>query len=172
MADTELKNQENTETLSEKEERTFTQDELNEIIKGRIAKATAGIDELKAKAKRLDEIEEANKTELEKANERAENLKKQLDAINEENAVKAIRQKVAEETGVNANYLTGKTEDECRQIASNFLAFAEANRKPVAPIVKDGGEPKAPTLSKADILGIKNERERLKAIQDNIDLFS
>jgi hypothetical protein len=48
-----------------------SQDELNRIIGERVKRAKpADYDELKTKAARLDEIEQANKSEIEKANER------------------------------------------------------------------------------------------------------
>jgi len=49
-----------------------SQDELNRIIGERVKRAKpADYDDLKAKAARLDEIEQANKSEIEKANDRA-----------------------------------------------------------------------------------------------------
>ena len=69
---------------NEPAEKTFTQDEVNAIIAERLKRdrgERADYDELKAKAAKLDEIEEANKTELQKANERAESLQKELNAI-------------------------------------------------------------------------------------------
>jgi hypothetical protein len=49
-----------------------SQDELNRIIGERVKRAKpADYDDLRMKAARLDEIEQANKTEVEKANERA-----------------------------------------------------------------------------------------------------
>lgn len=49
-----------------------SQDELNRIIGERVKRAKpADYDELKSKAARLDEIEQANQSEIEKANQRA-----------------------------------------------------------------------------------------------------
>lgn len=52
-------------------DRTFTQADVDRIVQDRLArvKAPTDYDELKAKAARLDEIEEANKTELQKLQE-------------------------------------------------------------------------------------------------------
>ena len=64
--------------------KTFTQAELDQIVTDRLArerKKYEGFDELKAKASRLDELEAANKTELERATRRAEEAEqKRLDA--------------------------------------------------------------------------------------------
>ena len=50
-------------------EKTFTQSELDSIVADRLRRERSkyeGFDEIKAKADKLDEIEAANKTELEK----------------------------------------------------------------------------------------------------------
>ena len=64
--------------------KTFTQAELDQIVTDRLArerKKYDGFDELKTKAAKLDELEAANKTELEKATRRAEEAEqKRLDA--------------------------------------------------------------------------------------------
>lgn len=121
-------------------EKTFTQEQVNDIVSERLKRAEAkyeDYDALKEKAARLDELEEKNKTELEKATERAAALQGELDAIKKENEVKAIREKVASETGVPVNLITGTTEEECSEQARAIAEFA----KPMGyPSVKDGGE--------------------------------
>lgn len=70
---------------TQQEPKTFTQEEVNELM-GRTRREERGkyadYDDLKAKAARYDEAQEAAKTELEKANERAakaEDVAKALD---------------------------------------------------------------------------------------------
>lgn len=120
--------------------KTFTQDEVNAIVTDRLTRDRAkyaDYDDLKAKAEKFDQIEEANKTELQKANERADGLQAELDKLKNENAVRDLRTKVANETGVPVNCLTGNTEEECRAQAKAIAEFA----KPSAyPKVRDGGE--------------------------------
>ena len=120
--------------------KTFTQDEVNAIVTDRLTRDRAkyaDYEDLKAKAEKLDQIEEANKTELQKANERAAGLQSELDKLKNENAVRDLRAKVADETGVPVNCLTGSTEEECRKQAKAIAEFA----KPSAyPKVRDGGE--------------------------------
>lgn len=121
-------------------EKTFTQEQVNDIVSERLKRAEAkyeDYDALKEKAARLDELEEKNKTELEKATERAAALQGELDAIKKYNEVRAIREKVANETGVPVNLITGTTEEECSEQARAIAEFA----KPMGyPSVKDGGE--------------------------------
>lgn len=62
------------------EPRTFTQEQLDRIVQDRLARAKqappADYEDLKAAAARLAELEEANKTELQKAQDRATQLEK------------------------------------------------------------------------------------------------
>lgn len=77
------------------------------------------------KAKRLDELEEASKTELEKAQARAEAAEK---AFAEATAT-ALRATVAADKGVPAALLTGSTQEELEAAADALLAFKGATPK-------------------------------------------
>ena len=130
--------QENATTTTE--DKTFTQAEVNSFLKKEKEKLLAkyeGFEDFKAKAEKLDEIEAANKTELEKANEEVEKLRKQLDEIKTAETVREVRENVAKETGIPAHLLTGETKEECEAQAAAIADFA----KPAPyPAVKDGGE--------------------------------
>ena len=129
-------------TTNAQEPKTFTQEELDNIVKDRLAREKQkyeGIDleDLKRKASEYDRIEEANKTELEKANERANSLQAALDSMKKANEVREMREKVANEAGIPMNLLTGETEDECKEQAKAIMDFANINGYPT---VKDSGE--------------------------------
>ena len=127
-------------TTTTEPEKTFTQDQVNAIVAERLKRdrgERADYEELKQKAAKLDEIEAANKSELQKANERAEGLQKELDALKSAQMIREIRDKVSSETGVPANLLTGGTEEECRAQADSIKAFAQPK---AYPNVKDAGE--------------------------------
>ena len=132
----------NTATQQEQAtEKTFTQEDVNRIVTDRLYKERQkfeGIDieALKKKAAKFDEMEEANKTELQKANDRADALKSELDTLKKANAVRDIRDKVAKETGVPYALLTADTEDECRLQAQAVLEYRQGS----IPAVRDGGE--------------------------------
>lgn len=134
-------NQENQATNdSESVVKTFTQDEVNSIVKERLERAKSQFSDyetLKAKASKYDELEEANKSELQKANDRAEALENELKALKSANEVREIREKVANDTGVPINLLTADTEDACKEQADAILTYTKQNGYPV---VKDGGE--------------------------------
>lgn len=126
--------------------KTFTQDQVNDLIakeKGRIQSKYEGFEDLKAKAARLDEIEQANASELEKAQKAAQ--KAQGEA--QEASVKLLRYEVAQEKEVPAKLvplLTASSKEELEVQADLILE----NAKPATPDF-DGGtrEPTEPELS-------------------------
>lgn len=133
-------NQEVNATEETKEQKTFTQEEIDQIIGARLAKIRAtysDYEDLKAKAAKFDEIEEASKTELQKMTERADALQAELEGMKKARDLRDLRDKVAKETGVPANLLSGETEEACQEQAKAIMEFA----KPGAyPSVKDAGE--------------------------------
>ena len=122
------------------ETKMFSQEELNAIVGDRVKREKekyAGYDELKEKAARLDQIEEASKSEIQKMTEKADKLQAELDQIKKAEGIREMRAKVSEATGVPANLLTAETEEECQAQADAIKAFA----KPTGyPSVKDAGE--------------------------------
>lgn len=136
-------NQVQTEGAAEK---TFTQEELNQIVEDRLQRerqkyaGMADYDQLKEKAGKYDELQEASKTELQKATERVTALQKELDGMKHEASVRTIRSKIAAEKGIPESLLTGDTEEACTQQADAILAFANPSGYPT---VRDGGEVRA-----------------------------
>lgn len=141
-------NQENiTATQPETEPKTFTQEEMDAIIGERLKRERAkyvDYESLKEKADKFDAFEEANKTELQKATERAEALQKELNAYKKADEVRELRDKVSKETGVPADLITGEDEETCRAQAEKLKAYIS----PGYPNVKDGGEVRHPTSTK------------------------
>lgn len=136
-------NQETKTTTPEPENKTFTQDEVNSYVAERLArerKKYEGIDldSLKKKAAEFDKLEEARKTDLEKANDTITALQTELDGLKKSAELREIREKVSKDTGIPVNLLTGDTEELCRAQAEGIKAFAMPN---AYPTVKDGGEP-------------------------------
>lgn len=123
-----------------KEDKLFTQEEVDKIIDGRFGRMMdkfKDYDDLKAKAAKLDEIEEASKSELQKATERAMALQKELDDFKTAEKVRLMHEKVSKDTGVPANLLTGDSEEACKAQAKQILEFS---RPSGYPQVRDGGE--------------------------------
>ena len=110
-------------------EKTFTQEEVNQIVGDRLKRESAkyaDYEDLKSKAEKFDELSGKNQA-----------LQTELDELKNANTIRDMRSKVAEETGVPANLLTGMTEEECQTQAAAIMEF----KKPKAyPNVRDAGE--------------------------------
>ena len=133
-------NQETAKTSTEAE-KTFSQSELDAIISDRLKRERekyVDYESLKEKAAKLDEIEEASKTELQKATERAAQLESELTQLRRDAEIRQIREKVAAETGVPATLMSGETEEACVEQAKAIMEF-KANMIGY-PSVKDAGE--------------------------------
>jgi hypothetical protein len=128
----------NEQNTNETPVKTFTQAELDHIVESRVAEERRKADALREKAAKFDEMEEANKSELQKAQEKAAGLEAKLKALEEAETIRTTREKVAKETGVPADLLTGNDEETCKKQAQSILDFSKSNGYPV---LKDGGEP-------------------------------
>ena len=99
-----------------------TQEELDRIIQGRLdreRKRFADYDDIKAKATKYAELEEANKTESQKTAERLAAAEKRAAELE----VKALRSEVAAAKGVPSALLTGSTQEELEAAADALIAF-------------------------------------------------
>ena len=124
----------------QEEPRTFTQEELDRIVGERLQRERAkyaDFEALKEKASKFDQIEEQSKSELQKVTERADALQKELDGMKKADAVRLVRESVAQETGVPVNLLHGETKEECEEMAKAILSYAKPSGYPQ---VRDGGE--------------------------------
>jgi len=101
-----------------------SQEEFDRMVGARLERERAKFadyDDLKAKASKYDEVDEANKTELQKAVERAEAAEKKLTPAE----AKATRLEVALEKGLTATQakrLVGSTKEELEADADELLA--------------------------------------------------
>lgn len=126
-------------TTETEEAKTFTQEEVNHIVGKRVAIEAAkyaDFDELKAKAAKFDEMEEANKSELEKAREKATALEEKLKGIEKAESIRQMKEKVSEATGVPVSLITAEAEDEAMEQAQAIKQYATPNY----PTVRDSGE--------------------------------
>lgn len=123
--------------------RVFTQAEVDAIVGDRLSRERAkyaDYDAIRAKAEQFDAAEAANQTELQRAQNSANQYKAELDAMKKANAARDARDKVAAEKKVPANLLTGETEEDCRAQADAILAFAQPQQPQGYPVLPDGGE--------------------------------
>lgn len=127
------------------EGKTFTQAELDTLIAQRLDRERskyADYETLKEKAAKFDKAEEAAKSELQKAQDLAADLKSKLDAREKELSAAKARSKVSSETGVPESLLTGETEESCKAQAEKLLAWR-------------GSAPAVPNHGVDHLLGIK-----------------
>lgn len=119
-----------------------SQDELNRIVGERVKRAKpADYDDLKAKAARLDEIEQANQTEAEKAAARLAELEAELNNTRRD----SLRLKIATEHGITDAddidlFLTGSDEETLTKQAKR-LAERAADRKSGHHVPREGATP-------------------------------
>lgn len=73
----------------------------------------------------LQDVQEAGKSELEKARAKAEKLDSELKAVKAKAAHDEAVAKVAKETGVPASLIKGESEDEMREFAQSVAAYAK-----------------------------------------------
>jgi hypothetical protein len=153
------------------EPKTFTQADVDRIVQERLARAKstppADYEDLKAKAARLDEIEEAQKSDLQKATDatakaqaEAADWKAKFEAAQAERERSQQVAQFAAQYKVDAGTLArmgGDVEDNAK-----YLAGIEANR-PKFGSMSDGGDkqPPAQTLSEA-LKGVKSTAERIR----------
>lgn len=76
------------------------------------------------KAKSYDELQEASKTELQKAREAAEKAKVELDGYKAKAELSAARSRVAKSSGIPEELVFGATEEEMEANAKAVAAFA------------------------------------------------
>lgn len=128
------------------EAKTFTQEEVNQIVQDRLFKERKkydgiDLDKMKADIEALTGKLAESENKLTSETERANGLNAELDALKKANAVRDIREKVARENDIPADLLHGETEDDCKAEAERLVEFA---RPKGYPSVKDGGEVVAP----------------------------
>lgn len=114
-------------------EKTFTQAEIDAIIEGRLAREKqkyADYESLKEKAGKYDEFQQQNKSELQKANEKANALQAELDKLKKEGTVRQVREKVSKDLNIPAELLNGEDEESCRKQAEAILKFAKPKSYP------------------------------------------
>lgn len=113
-----------------------SQEALDKIIQARIArerKRFEDYDELKAKAEKLAELEESQKTEAQKQQEALERAQRELAEL----TVAKTRAEVAAAKGVPAELLSGSTQEELEASADALIQFRGA--KPNGPVIPGQG---------------------------------
>ncbi len=125
-----------------------SQDDLNRIISERVKRTEAKYadhKDLKAKAARLDEIEQANQTEAQKAEKRIADLEAELSKLSRN----STRLKIASEHGITDAddidlFLTGTDEETLTRQAKRLSERNADRKKNGNHVPREGGNPPAP----------------------------
>lgn len=125
---------------AESAERTFTQAEVDAIVRDRLKRERekhADYAELQKKAAAYDQAQEASKTELQKAVERAEKAEGELSDLRAAQERAELVARLAAEKGVDADMLSRMSGD----VADNAAWLAEHDAaRPKYPTLTDKGE--------------------------------
>ncbi|MEU2002063.1 hypothetical protein ACH47B_13325 [Rhodococcus sp. NPDC019627] len=110
-----------------------SQADLDRIISERLGRERAKFadyEDLRSKASKLDELEKANQSDLEKLTERltaAEKLAAERAEELSKTELKALKSDVAREKGVPVGHLTGTTKEELEASADELVKWRDAN---------------------------------------------
>lgn len=118
-----------------------SQEDFDKAIQARIARERAKFadyEEVKARASKLTEIEEANKTEAEKQAERLA----QLERENAELTSGKLRAEVAADKGVPSGLLSGSTREELEASADALIQFRGESSSTKLHVPNEGKSPK------------------------------
>ena len=123
-----------------------TDDQVNALMKihgDDVNNAKKAVEELQTSlAEAQKALETAQKDtsakDLEKATEKLKELQAEIDQRNAADALREIRETVANDVGIPVSLLTGSTKEECEAQAKSIIDFASA--KQGYPNVRDGGE--------------------------------
>ena len=181
METNEQMNVEQTEVKEEKpakaeepKTRVYTDAEVDEIINKRFAKWQKEQDRKVEEAKRLEQMNAEEKAKYER-----DALQKELDQLKAEKAhaelAKTAKSMVVQALGVQpqdglVDALVKDTAEATSEAVKGFVAFFKDYFK----MKVSGGEPKkggTSALTKDEIFKIKDPHKRLKAIEENMELF-
>ena len=167
------------ETTEQQPEKKYTQDELEEIIKARVAREKKATEKAVEEAAKLAKMNEAEKEKY-----RLEQLEKELEEYKQKDAYYGLSKeasKMLAEHDIQANddLLKFVVDDSAEETQSKVNAFVElVNAKVDEGVQKalSGRTPKAnvnanQAVTKESIMEIKDATERIKAIQANPQLF-
>lgn len=122
----------------------LTQEQVNTLVGNARTKERAkypNYDEYKAAFEELKELKDSQKSDLEKATSRADELQKELDALKAEKERKSWREEVSKETGVPADVIAGDTKEEMAAHAESLKKLIPDSTKPI--VASDGFAPAA-----------------------------
>lgn len=130
-------------------EKQLSQAEIDNLVESRLARQKrelleqyADYDDLKAAKARLQEIEDAGKSEQQRLNEQLaekDRLLAEREAALAQAQMSSLRATVAADKGVPAGSLTGSTKEELEASADQLIAWRDAAKPPTRKAPTSGG---------------------------------
>lgn len=134
------------EQQQEQQTKTLTQDQVNALLakqKREMAEKFADYDDLRAKASKLDEIEQASRSELQKLLDENTTLKTRVESFEREKQVAAWAAEITKDSGIPPEALRGNTKEELEQhftVLSSLVPKQQQKRHVVPPGTPSGGQ--------------------------------
>ncbi|HHW8000753.1 TPA: DUF4355 domain-containing protein, partial [Staphylococcus aureus] len=158
--------------------KTFTQEEVNQMIKERVAREQKKAEEKAKEAEKLAKMNKDQKAEYELEKIRKEN--EELRAEKQMNAMRSEARSMFEDKNIKANddLLDFVVKEDAESTKKNVESFVDLLDGMVKAQVKEALRQDSPKtfkstgLSKEDILSIKDDSQRQMAIAQNRQLFN
>lgn len=159
-------------------EKTFTQEEVDQILKERLAREKKNKEDAVKEAEKLAKMNKDQKAEYER-----EQMQKELDAYKAKEARNEMKQTAKDmlkekDIGADDGLLEIVTADTADQTSENVKAFTDVLNRMVREQVQaklTQGTPKSfqatGSMSRDDIMNIKDDSQRQRAIAQNRHLF-
>lgn len=158
-------------------EKKYTDADVDEIVKERLAREKANQQKKVDEAKKLGEMTAQQRAEYER-----DQLKEELDALKKSNArseMASEARKMLSEENINIpdNLVNMIITTEAESTKENVDSFTKVFKAAVQDAVKDALKGKTPTtggkstITKAEILKVKDRNERQRLISEHIELF-
>ncbi|SJZ38005.1 capsid assembly scaffolding protein Gp46 family protein [Garciella nitratireducens] len=164
---------------TEQAEKTYTEEELQKIIKDRIAREKKAAQKAVKEAEKLAKMNEDQKKQYE-----LEKLKEELEEYKKKDAFYALSKeasKILSEHNIIADdeilqFVVKDTAEDTKKSVESFVSLIDAKVKEGVKKVLSGSNPKVKksnnkAMTKAEIMSIKDTTERQKMIAKHIDLF-
>ncbi|MFQ3905485.1 DUF4355 domain-containing protein [Staphylococcus sp. Mo2-7] len=163
---------------TEQGEKTFTQEEVDQILKERLAREKKNKEDAVKEAEKLAKMNKDQKAEYER-----EQMQKELDAYKAKEARNEMKQTAKDmlkekDIGADDELLEIVTADTADQTSENVKAFTDVLNRMVKEQVQaklTQGTPKSfqatGSLSREDIMNIQDDSQRQRAIAQNRHLF-
>lgn len=152
--------EENNEEQKPLETKSFTQEQVNALLaetKRKEREKFADYDDVKAKAAQLDQIEQASKTETQKALDRAAELEKELSTYKTKEQVAAWAAEITKDSEIPASVLRGSTREELEQHFEQLKSLAPKPKRTSAPTGQPTGEPGSRSVAALRQLGFGSD---------------